>query len=101
MRYGKYPCPPLEDTEEAFRHGERSMEGRNPLCAFELFMKRFKYITDEHNNCTFCGEHNFKESYAYKTILTKVDIINCKKCLIREFGKKFEKIIRKGIDESS
>ena len=64
-------------------------------------MKRFKYIKDIHNNCTFCGEHNFKESYAYLTILTETDIINCKKCFIREFGKKFEKSVRKEKDESS
>ena len=68
---------------------------------FTDFMKRFKYIKNVHENCTFCGDHVFKEYYSYTTIITEMNVINCKKCFIREFGKKFEKTVRKENNESS
>lgn len=90
-----YRCQPLEDINEVYKKVGINIEGGNPLCVYKEYLSRFKYIQNEHNNCTFCKNYNYKESYAYKTILTKEDIINCKKCFIREFGKKFEETIRR------
>ena len=64
-------------------------------------MVRFKYIKNDNNKCTYCGEYIFKESYSYTTLITEMNVINCKKCFIREFGKKFEKTIKGKYNESS
>ena len=68
---------------------------------FLQIMRKYNYIKNVNNKCTHCGEYVFKESYTYTTLITEMNVINCKKCFIREFGKKFEKTIKGKYNESS
>ena len=101
VKNGVFLYPHLEGIRKVYKlNGKFMGRGASPH-VFIDFMKRFKHIKNVHGNCTFCGDHVFKECYSYTTIITEMNVINCKKCFIREFGKKFEKTVRKENNESS